>query len=171
MSDEQPRILGIDFGTSRIGVAVSDALGLTAQPVEMIPFKGDIEAVCRRIGELAAEKSARVVVVGLPKNMDATEGEAAQKARSFGNRLELQTGLQVVFIDERMTSMLAEQALDWKGKSRKAKQKAVQKGSIDVVAAQLILQTYLERRRHAADAADVDSDTDVDADADDGAGD
>ena len=138
------RILGLDFGSKTVGVAVSDALGLTAQGVETIERKEEnkLRKTCARIEELVKEYGAESIVLGLPKNMNGTEGERAEKSREFGETLKRRTGLPVILWDERLTTVAAEQVLMENG-VRRENRKAV----IDKVAACLILQGYLASLR------------------------
>ncbi|MCI8453009.1 MAG: Holliday junction resolvase RuvX [Lachnospiraceae bacterium] len=142
------RILGLDFGAKTVGVAVSDELLLTAQGVETIVRKEEnkLRKTCARIEELAREYGAERIVLGLPKNMNNTEGERVEKTREFAAMLGRRTNLSIVFWDERLTTVAAEQALDTAG-VRREKQKAV----IDKVAACLILQGYLDSLRQGQD--------------------
>ncbi len=138
----QGRIIGIDLGDARTGVAVSDGLGLTAQPREVIREK-DMGRVASRVAEIAREAGAVEIVVGLPVNMNGTEGPRAKKAREFGAVVEeLLEGfgdIPVRFWDERLTSAQAERALRGRGsRQRKAK--------VDVISAQIMLQSYLDAR-------------------------
>ncbi len=135
------RILGLDFGSKTVGVAVSDGLLLTAQGVETIERKDEnkLRKTCARIEELIAEYEITEIVLGLPKNMNNTEGERVEKTKAFGEMLELRTGLPVHYWDERLTTVAAEQILMESG-VRRENRKAV----IDKVAAGLILQGYLD---------------------------
>ena len=135
------RILGLDFGSKTVGVAVSDGLLLTAQGVETIERKDEnkLRKTCARIEELIAEYEVTEIVLGLPKNMDNTEGERVEKTKAFGEMLERRTGLPVHYWDERLTTVAAEQILIESG-VRRENRKAV----IDKVAAGLILQGYLD---------------------------
>ena len=135
------RILGLDFGSKTVGVAVSDGLLLTAQGVETIERKDEnkLRKTCARIEELIAEYEITEIVLGLPKNMNNTEGERVEKTKAFGEMLERRTGLQVHYWDERLTTVAAEQILMESG-VRRENRKAV----IDKVAAGLILQGYLD---------------------------
>lgn len=135
------RILGLDFGSKTVGVAVSDGLLLTAQGVETIERKDEnkLRKTCARIDELIAEYEVTEIVLGLPKNMDNTEGERVEKTKAFGEMLERRTGLPVHYWDERLTTVAAEQILMESG-VRRENRKAV----IDKVAAGLILQGYLD---------------------------
>ena len=133
------RILGLDFGSKTVGVAVSDGLLLTAQGVETIERKDEnkLRKTCARIEELIAEYEITEIVLGLPKNMNNTEGERVEKTKAFGEMLERRTGLPVHYWDERLTTVAAEQILMESG-VRRENRKAV----IDKVAAGLILQGY-----------------------------
>ena len=135
------RILGLDFGSKTVGVAVSDGLLLTAQGVEIIERKDEnkLRKTCARIEELIAEYEITEIVLGLPKNMNNTEGERVEKTKAFGEMLERRTGLPVHYWDERLTTVAAEQILMESG-VRRENRKAV----IDKVAAGLILQGYLD---------------------------
>ena len=135
------RILGLDFGSKTVGVAVSDGLLLTAQGVETIERKDEnkLRKTCARIEELIAEYEITEIVLGLPKNMNNTEGERVEKTKAFGEKLERRTGLPVHYWDERLTTVAAEQILMESG-VRRENRKAV----IDKVAAGLILQGYLD---------------------------
>ena len=135
------RILGLDFGSKTVGVAVSDGLLLTAQGVETIERKDEnkLRKTCARIEELIAESEITEIVLGLPKNMNNTEGERVEKTKAFGEMLERRTGLPVHYWDERLTTVAAEQILMESG-VRRENRKAV----IDKVAAGLILQGYLD---------------------------
>lgn len=157
MLREQARVLGIDLGSRRIGVAVTDALGLTAQPVTTLPRHGgqrDLEA----IGELVARYQAARVVVGLPVNPEPVGpaagpggGRAEAQARAFAERLQTALGLPVELCDEAFTTVEAEAVLLQADLSRARRRQVV-----DRVAAALILQRWLERRtageRAGADA-------------------
>ena len=135
------RILGLDFGSKTVGVAVSDGLLLTAQGVETIERKDEnkLRKTCARIEELIAQYEITEIVLGLPKNMNNTEGERVEKTKAFGEMLERRTGLPVHYWDERLTTVAAEQILMESG-VRRENRKAV----IDKVAAGLILQGYLD---------------------------
>lgn len=135
------RALGVDFGKKRIGVALSDPLGLTAQPFCVIKVTS-IDKAIDEIASLAAEHEVEVMVVGVPYNMDGSSGSAAEAALKFIDRLREKTGLMVEGVDERLTTASAERALI-EGNLSRAKRKIV----VDKVAAALILQTYLDGQR------------------------
>jgi putative Holliday junction resolvase len=132
------RILGIDPGEKRIGLAVSDPLGITAQGLETIQVSSSGETL-RRISETAWRLEVVRIVVGLPLRMDGSEGEGTRRARRLGGQLESALGLPVIFRDERLTSRLAEQALLEGNLSRERRRE-----ESDRLAAQLILQNYLD---------------------------
>ena len=132
------RLAALDIGTKRIGVAVSDGLGLTAQPLCVIDRRGttaDIE----QIREALADYAVRRVVVGLPLQMDGSEGGQAELVRRFCERLEATTGWEVLYQDERLTTVESERRLIDAGVRRKARRRV-----IDKTAAALILQSYLD---------------------------
>jgi len=135
------RVLGLDYGEKRIGVAISDELGLTSQGLPTITRSAkarDIEAV----RELAARHSCGTIVVGLPRNMDGSHGRASSVARRFAEGIAQATGLRVELVDERMTTLIANRALIEAGESRAGRKKLV-----DRLAAQVILQGYLDSMR------------------------
>ncbi|MCX7804716.1 MAG: Holliday junction resolvase RuvX [Planctomycetota bacterium] len=138
------RIIGVDHGDRRIGLAISDPLGLTAQPLAMIEL-GDGMAALNAICRYARERSAVRFVVGLPLNMDSSEGPRARAARRFGEALREASGLPVEFFDERLTTRQAHRALRDATAGRYAR-----KERSDIVAAQLLLQAYLDASRSKA---------------------
>ncbi|MBZ0158854.1 MAG: Holliday junction resolvase RuvX [bacterium] len=133
------RYLGIDFGTKRIGIAVSDGLGLTAQPLSTLEPSSEQEAL-GAIQELIDQYGVIEVVVGLPKNMDGSLGPAAEAALAFAKRLEEGGTAKVTMWDERLTSRAAERLLIEADLSR-----AKRKRRVDQMAAILILQGFLDR--------------------------
>ena len=137
------RVMGLDVGTKTVGVAISDALGLTAQGVTVVRRKG-LKADLAALQALIAEYEVTRVVVGLPLNMDASEGPRAAASREFGAKLEQATGLPIEYWDERLTTVAAERTLLEADVSR-ARRKEV----IDQVAASIILQGWLDARRPA----------------------
>ena len=134
-------VLGLDFGERRIGVAASDALGITARPLSVIERESRREDIAR-IGELASRRKVKVIVVGLPLNMDGSAGPAARRARRFAAALRRELGLEVEEWDERLSTVEAERALVVSDE-RRARRREVRDG----VAAALILQSYLDARR------------------------
>ena len=131
------RILALDVGERRIGVAVSDLLGITAQGVETI-FTEGLELDLKRVGELARRYETDQLLLGLPMRMSGEEGLQAGRVRAFAGRLS-EMGLQVRFQDERLTSVSAERVLTDAGVSRKGRKQV-----IDKMAAVCILQAFLD---------------------------
>ena len=131
------RVLCLDVGKKRIGVAVSDALGITAQGVETIFVESHVKSV-RRVKELCEQYRTDRVLIGLPKNMNGTEGPQAEYTRSFAQKLA-DEGLEIRFHDERMTSIIAENTLI-EGNVRREKRKE----HIDMLAACAILQSFMD---------------------------
>lgn len=137
------RIMGLDFGSKTVGVAVSDPLGITAQGLEIIRRREEnkLRRTYARIEELIVEYQVEEIVLGLPKNMNATEGERAELTREFKDSLERRTGLAVTLWDERLTTVAADRAMIEAGIRREHR-----KDYVDMIAASLILQGYLDRR-------------------------
>ena len=135
------RIMGLDYGSKTVGVAISDALGITAQGIETICRKEEnkLRKTCARIEELIQEYEVTKIVLGLPKHMNNEIGERAEKSLQFGEMLRRRTGLEVVMWDERMTTVSAEQVLI-ENKVRREDRKKY----IDKIAAVFILQGYLD---------------------------
>ena len=136
------RLMGLDYGSKTVGVAVSDPLGLTAQGVETVWRKQEnkLRQTMARIEELISEYQVERIVLGYPKNMNNTVGERAVKFLEFKEKLEKRTGLPVVMWDERLTTAEAERTLMETGVRRENR-----KQFLDQMAAVLILQGYLDR--------------------------
>lgn len=130
--------IGLDVGDVRIGIAVSDMLGMIANARESYTRKG-LEKDLRYFTDLAKAENADAFVLGLPKNMDGTEGERVEVTRDFGDKLHEFSGLPVVYMDERLSTVAAERMLI-QADVRRDKRKKV----IDKVAACIILQNYLD---------------------------
>ncbi|MBP3291797.1 MAG: Holliday junction resolvase RuvX [Clostridia bacterium] len=134
------RKVALDVGDVRIGVAVSDMLGITANPRETYVRKGKtFEDDINYFVKYAKEEDADAFVIGLPMNMDGTEGPRAEVTREFGEALKEASGLQIIYVDERLTTVSAERMLIG-ADVRREKRKQV----IDKVAATIILQSYLD---------------------------
>ncbi|NOX99931.1 MAG: Holliday junction resolvase RuvX [Verrucomicrobia bacterium] len=148
------RAIGIDYGTVRIGVAVSDDLGMLAHPFETVAGEKVTEAIAR-LAEIVKLRKAEVVVLGLPLNMDGSEGPAVKKVRSFQKKLRkaLPDTVTIVEEDERLTTVTASDKLSEAGQSDKE-----QRDIIDQAAAVEILQTYLDYREPSEDEMDEDND-------------
>lgn len=134
------RILAIDYGKSNIGLAVSDPTCTISQPLEVVKTARALD----RIGDLIKSLNIGLIVVGLPINMDGTEGKMAREVRNFAKDLKEKFNIEVVFWDERLTSFEAEGVLKESGLGwRKSK------GKVDKIAAALILKSFLEKQGHA----------------------
>ena len=141
------RIMGLDFGSKTVGVAISDPLFLTAQGIEIVRRKsqGKLRQTLARIEELKEEYEVGKIVLGFPKNMNNTEGERCEKTLEFKEMLEKRTGLEVVLWDERLTTVEADRTMMQVGIRRENR-----KEYVDELAAIFILQGYLDyqRRQH-----------------------
>ena len=137
------RIMGLDLGTKTVGVAISDALQLTAQGIEIIRRKDEnkLRQTLARIESLIIEYEVEEIVLGMPKNMNATEGERVALTMEFKEKLERRTGLPVHMWDERLTTVAADKAMMEAGIRRENR-----KEYVDMIAATLILQGYLDFR-------------------------
>ena len=135
------RIMGLDFGSRTVGVAVSDELGLTAQGVEIIRRKspGKLRQTLARLEELVIYYDVEKIVLGYPKHMNNTEGERCAKTREFKELLERRTTIPVELWDERLTTVAAEDIMKESGVRRENR-----KEYVDEIAAMLILQGYLD---------------------------
>lgn len=133
-------IMSVDLGKARTGIAVCDKTEFLASPYKVIYEKSPLK-LPEKVAEAAKETKAELIVVGLPKNMDGTEGESAQNARAFAKKLTDITGIETVMQDERGTTITAHNFLNntnTRGKKRK--------NVVDEVAATIILQNYLDKR-------------------------
>mgnify|MGYP001152218094 FL=1 len=135
------RIMGLDYGTKTVGVAVSDPLGITAQAVETVTRKDEnkLRKTCARIEELVAEYEVEKIVLGLPKHMNNDIGDRAEKSMQFGEMMKRRTGIEIVMWDERLTTVEAERTLMESGVRRENR-----KQYVDQIAAVFILQGYLD---------------------------
>ena len=135
------RIMGLDYGSKTVGVAVSDALGLTAQGIEIVRRKSEtkLRQTLARIEEIAKEYSVEKIVLGFPKHMNNDIGERAEKSLEFKEMLERRTGLPVVMWDERLTTVEADRTMMETGIRRENR-----KEYVDMIAAVFILQGYLD---------------------------
>ena len=136
------KLLGVDFGDTRTGLAVSDISRFLATGIGYVS-PGGIEKTADKVAEIAAEQKAVAIVVGLPRNMDGSEGFRAERCREFAALLREKTGLPVAMMDERMTTMSASRYLN-ETNTRGSKRKGV----IDTLSAQIILQNALDRLKH-----------------------
>ena len=140
------KILAVDLGKARTGLAICDEQEMLASPLKVIAERNQERLVEQVVAE-AQENRVKMLVVGLPKNMDGSEGESAQNARAFAQRLEEASGIPVAMRDERGTTVSAHGYLnttDTRGKKRKA--------VVDAVAATIILQEFLDYRKNHSDS-------------------
>ena len=137
------KIMGLDFGSKTVGVAISDPLLITAQGVEIIRRKDEnkLRQTLARIEDLIVENGVEEIVLGLPKNMNDTQGARVELTMEFKESLERRTGLPVHMWDERLTTVAADRAMMEAGIRRENR-----KDYVDMIAATLILQGYLDRR-------------------------
>ena len=136
------KLLGVDYGDRRTGIAVSDPGGLLATGIGCIRESG-MRHTAERVAEAAKENGVVGIVIGLPKNMDGTEGFRAEAVRAFGELLSQYTDLPLSFLDERLSTMQAHTLLDMSGTHGKKR-----KERVDTLSAQIILQDYLDRERN-----------------------
>ena len=130
------RSLGVDYGTKRVGLAISDSLGITARPLSVVPRS----AVVDEVVNLVKEHDIGTIVVGLPTGLSGDEGMSASEARKLADELGAATGAEVILADERYTSRMADDALLESGMKRRKRRE-----NVDKVAAAIILQDYLDR--------------------------
>ena len=133
------RIMGVDYGDVRTGIALSDINRFLASGLGTIK-EGGMRATAKKVALLAKENDVGIIVIGLPKNMDGSEGASAQKIRAFGELLSPLTDAKIEFLDERVSTMAAHQILnltDTRGEKRKS--------VVDTLSAEIILQNYLDK--------------------------
>jgi putative holliday junction resolvase len=135
------RILAIDYGSARIGLALSDPTGTLARPLPFLPAKADGK-LAREIVELAKKHEAHLLLLGLPRNMDGSSGEAAVKVQAFAATLGHATPLRIQMIDERLSTVQASRQLQEAGKNTRK-----QRGQIDSEAACVLLQAHLDSQQ------------------------
>ncbi|MFQ5905253.1 MAG: Holliday junction resolvase RuvX [bacterium] len=137
----EPRVLGLDVGERRIGVAMSDLLGVTAQPLCVI----DAQNALQKLKELAAKHDVELFVIGYPLTLRGEKGDKARDMEEFATNLKNATGVPTKLVDERLSSKAAERALREMGRKPSR-----DKGSVDQIAAVMILQSYLDTRSRLA---------------------
>jgi putative Holliday junction resolvase len=135
------RILAIDYGSTRIGLALSDPTGTLARPLPFVAAKADVK-LAREIVELAQKNEVHLFVLGLPRNMDGTSGEAATKVQAFATVLGQATPLGIKLVDERLSTVQASRQLQESGKNTRK-----QRGQIDSESACVLLQGYLDSQQ------------------------
>ena len=136
------RALGVDYGRKRIGIAVSDALGIAASAVEVIE-EPDPTKAAKRVAAIAKDRGVRVLVMGMPVNMDGSEHESLPRVKAFADMCARCSGLPVEYVDERLTTRQAERHLWDAGLAQKGR-----KARVDMVAAALLLQAWLDGQRN-----------------------
>ena len=143
-AEKKGRILGLDYGSKTVGIAISDELGITAQALETItrPSENKLRRTLARIETIIAERHVTQLVLGFPRNMNHSMGERAEKTLQFKEMLERRTSLPVALWDERLTTVMAERTLQESGVRREHRKKY-----IDTIAAVYILQDYMDRYR------------------------
>lgn len=135
------RLMGVDYGNVRIGISMSDLLQIIASPFETYQTRSESEDL-EHIAKLAKDNQVETIVIGLPLNMDGTEGDRAEKTREFGEKLCKCVEAKVVYQDERLSSVTAEDILIESGVRREDRKKV-----IDKLAATIILRTYMESKK------------------------
>ena len=135
------RVMGVDYGDVRTGIALSDVGRFLASGLGTIK-EGGMRATAKKVAALAAEHDVGIIVIGLPKNMDGSEGERTQVIRAFADLLREQTNIPIDFYDERMTTMVAYRFLGETGTYGKKR-----KSAVDTLSAEIILQNYIDRER------------------------
>lgn len=135
--------MGLDYGSKTIGIAISDELGFTAQPVETVERNGEnkLRKSLARISEIVREKNIQKIVVGLPVNMSGKRGERVARTLEFVEKLKLRVDIPIVMQDERLTTVEANEILSESGVKREER-----KRYIDQIAASIILKEYMERQ-------------------------
>jgi putative Holliday junction resolvase len=141
---EDVRVLGVDYGTTRIGLSVSDPLGILARPLETL---ANNEGTWTKLRELVTEKGIRLVVVGMPYNLKGEKGQQAKAVELFVGRLKRELSVEVVVWDERFTSTIAQRTLLSMGTTRK--QRRTDKGRVDAMAAAVMLQSFLDSTKRS----------------------
>ena len=145
------RHLAIDYGTRRVGLAMSDESGQFVSPLDVLFVTSPAEAV-DRVVQLVRREEPETIVIGLPINMDGSEGESAKSVRQWAATLQKSVSLPVVFVDERLTSFEAEQMLVQQQRSGRKLSRQDKKKRLDAIAAAVILQGYLDGSLPALDA-------------------
>jgi putative Holliday junction resolvase len=138
------RILGIDYGSVRIGLSLSDPLGLIAQPIEA--FRNDA-SLFTNLGQVSARENVTLIVVGMPLNLKGQKAQKAEEVQKFIERLEEELGIETLTWDERFTTTIANQTMLAMGTKKKERQK--KDGRIDSMAAAVMLQGYLDSTKHS----------------------
>ncbi len=137
------RILGIDYGDSRVGIAVTDALGITAQGLETISYNGNDKQLLKRLDEILAEYPVEVIVVGMPYNMDGTKTMRAEVTEKFIHKLKCKYNkLKIETVDERLTTVAAHKTMNFLDVNKNKK-----RGIVDTISAVYILEMYMNKAK------------------------
>ncbi len=136
----KPRLIGLDVGDKRIGVAISDPLGITAAGLETI-HRHNTQADVALVADICRRHGAVEIIIGLPLHMDGTESEQSQKIQAFGKKLARAIGVPIIYEDERLTTISAIRTLTLQGVKT-----GHNKGLVDMVSAAIILQKYMDRQ-------------------------
>lgn len=138
------RVMGLDYGDKTVGVAISDELLITAQPIETVERErtNKLRKTYQRIEALIAEYEVEKIVLGRPLNMNGTEGDRVELTEAFAEEISRRTGLEIIWMDERLTTVEANRILEETGVAHSAR-----KEHIDKMAAAIILQTYLDTQK------------------------
>jgi putative Holliday junction resolvase len=137
---EKPRVLGLDVGDRRIGIAISDPLHITAAGLETLT-RQNVEADVERVADIARRHNVKEIIIGMPLNMDGTQGDQAHKVMAFGKKLARATGIPIIYEDERLTTISAIRTLTVQGVKT-----GHRKELVDMQAAAIILQKHLDRK-------------------------
>lgn len=141
MNQPSGRVLGIDYGSKRIGVAVSDPLNIIAQSIGVVPNNDEI---FEKLMQFVAEYEVFLIIVGMPYSLGGEKGAKAKEVENFVEKLKQKVNVEVTTIDERFTSVVAQRSMLMMGTSKKQRR---QKGKVDEMASALILQSYLDRKK------------------------
>ena len=137
------RILGIDYGDSRVGIAITDALGLTAQGLETISHKGNDKMVLRRLDEIFSEYEVYTIVIGMPFNMDGTKTFRAEITEKFIHKLKCKYNkMKIETMDERLTTVAAHKTMNFLDVNKTKK-----RGIVDTISAVYILEMYMNKNK------------------------
>ena len=138
------RILGIDYGDARVGIAISDALGITAQGLETISYNGNDKVLLRRLDEIITEYNVSKLIVGMPLNMNGTKTIRAEVTEKFIHKLKCKYNkIEIETVDERLTTVEAHKTMNFLDINKTKK-----KGLVDTISAVYILETYLNKTSH-----------------------
>ena len=145
MKKNNMRILGIDYGDARCGIAITDPLNITAQGLETIYCKGSDKTILKRLDEILSNYEVETIVVGMPFNMNGTKSERAEKTTSFVNKLKCKYNkIKIETIDERLTTVAAQKTMNFLDVNKNKK-----KNIVDTISAVYILETYLNKFKNS----------------------